>query len=395
MDEILRKFVRDAAEGIVIMDEAGKICYADASVDITETFRKQLHKRAARWKEQNISSRTWELTDATSKKYYRVVSLLVEHDGKSFFCSQLTDISDYAKLYQDIASYSRQMSDISDFQGSMLAKISAACELCLPELKYFCGSEEAVMYLENMRRNGVTRISFRSEMVKEALPLSEQAERFLEAARFDRIGDYHCLLSEQAADQRRYAVYLKDGETFNEEYFRGNSLYNVIRLFVENGILKEKIVYENEHDHLTGLYNKGKHIALTKDIFSHPKSLAVYNLDVNNLKYVNDNFGHEAGDDLIRLAARSIHAVETDNVLGFRMGGDEFAMIALNVSEQEADEIKERWQLALEQLNAEENTEVVIACGMAFGEGDYDLEALLTQADARMYADKRQLKGLA
>ena len=395
IDGILQSFVRDSLEGIVVMDDSGNICYSDVSVEVTDSMQRQIRKRFDHWSRQG-SSNAWELTDSEDGKYYKVLSNVVERDGKSYFCSHLTDVSDYAHLYQEIASYSRHMSDISDFQGSMLAKISASCELCLPELKYFCNSDEAVMYLETMDKNAVMRLSFSSEMKKEMLPPSVETLRYLGADRFQCVGGYHCLLREETADNRRYAVFLKGGDSFNDEYFRGNSLYNVIRLFVENGILREKIVYESEHDNLTGLYNKGKYLSMVRNAFSHPVSLAVYILDVNNLKYVNDNFGHEAGDDLIRSAARSIKAVtDDDRVVGFRMGGDEFAMIAVGVTESEAEELRERWKDSLDSINQSEHSDIVVACGMAFGEGNYDLETLIDKADSQMYSNKKRLKAEA
>ena len=87
---------------------------------------------------------------------------------------------------------------------------------------------------------------------------------------------------------------------------------------VSNAVIEAQ--YEAEHDKLTGLYNKGKYMMLKEKHFNDPGSIALFNFDVNNLKYINDNFGHEYGDELIVKAAQSIHAVTSDRVFGFRMG---------------------------------------------------------------------------
>ncbi|SCY49285.1 diguanylate cyclase (GGDEF) domain-containing protein [Lachnospiraceae bacterium XPB1003] len=150
--------------------------------------------------------------------------------------------------------------------------------------------------------------------------------------------------------------------------------------------------YEAEHDKLTGLYNKGKYMMLKENHFDDPGSIALFNFDVNNLKYINDNFGHEYGDELIIKAAQSIHAVTSDCVFGFRMGGDEYAMVAVNVTKKETDEIYDGWKRALEDLNTQGNVCCVMACGLKYCEGEFDTEELFKQADELMYLDKKARK---
>ena len=150
--------------------------------------------------------------------------------------------------------------------------------------------------------------------------------------------------------------------------------------------------YEAEHDKLTGLYNKGKYIMLKEDHFGNPGSIALFNFDVNNLKYINDNYGHEYGDELIIKAAQSIHAVTSDNVFGFRMGGDEYAMLAMNVTEKEAEEIHSRWEKTLAELNTQGDVFCVMACGIKYCKGEFDADELFHQADDQMYLDKKARK---
>ncbi len=148
----------------------------------------------------------------------------------------------------------------------------------------------------------------------------------------------------------------------------------------------------SEQDKMTGLYNKRKYMKLINDFYPKKSQVAVFNMDVNNLKTINDTLGHEAGDRLLIKAAKSIRAVVSDNAKGFRMGGDEFMMLAHDMTENEAQDLKIRWEEALARLN-EEDTEFncVIACGFAYGSGS-ELESLLKTADERMYEDKKAKK---
>ena len=70
--------------------------------------------------------------------------------------------------------------------------------------------------------------------------------------------------------------------------------------------------------------------------------------------------------------------------------------VGLHMSLEEAEKLLKTWDAGLKELNRQDDgIPCVIACGMAFGEGDFDLEALFKQADERMYEDKKAKKRLA
>ena len=108
------------------------------------------------------------------------------------------------------------------------------------------------------------------------------------------------------------------------------SLY--MDLVRDMGEYSKTLQAEKEHDALTGLYNKGKFLAMKKSLFRNQKTIAVFNMDVNNLKHMNDEHGHEAGDRLIIKAAESLKKIEARNIIPFRVGGDEFVVVAIHVS---------------------------------------------------------------
>ena len=183
----------------------------------------------------------------------------------------------------------------------------------------------------------------------------------------------------------------EEGRTLQLHHLVDSSEY--IELFRDMGDYSKSLRQEKEHDGLTGLYNKGKFLSLKASLFRGQDSLAVFNMDVNNLKYMNDTFGHKAGDALINKAAESLRRIEARNVMTFRVGGDEFMVIALHLSLEEALRLKAAWEDGLAELNrADDGVNCVIACGCAYGEKGYDLEQLLAEADRRMYEDKKAKK---
>lgn len=110
---------------------------------------------------------------------------------------------------------------------------------------------------------------------------------------------------------------------------------------------------------------------------------AVLVVDLDALKQVNDERGHSAGDDLLRLTAGvlSTHIREPDDVA--RVGGDEFAIVATDIGADDLRALLRRLREALAEAG------VHASIGAASRHPDTGLEAAWAEADAAMYRDKR------
>ena len=388
IDEVIKDFVKDRVGGVIVNDAQGSVCYQDARIRLSFKGMESWQRKRPELDER----KTWEFTDAETGQYYRVETAMIEKDGGCYQCHLFTDVSDYASLFQDISDYSKKISDMSDFQKSILGKLSQDYDSFLPELTEFCRATDSILYMWQEGADSIRKSSYGRRLHRVRIPVSAETEKLFSAERFGLSDGYYCFLSEQTEDER-YALFLRRGRDFDEEYFRDASVYNVIRLYIENGILREKIVYESEHDGLTGLYNKTKYLSMKEEDFGHPGSVAILYFDVNNLKQVNDTKGHEAGDRLIVRASRSIRSIEDEQIYAFRMGGDEFMVVAVNVSEKDVERLQETWAKALESVNREDSSEpVTVACGVSYADSAYDLDQVIAEADNRMYENKREMK---
>lgn len=147
-------------------------------------------------------------------------------------------------------------------------------------------------------------------------------------------------------------------------------------------------------DMLTGLYNRN---AYDRWLERHKPSAdtVIVTFDLNNLKQCNDTRGHSAGDQYITGAAEIIRKV-FDGAEAFRIGGDEFCAILQSVKDEELMGYLKRLRELEEEYNRK-NRQVTmkIACGYArFDPGlDKNLEHTRDRADARMYQNKKELKG--
>lgn len=391
IENIIDDFLRNEIGGIVVTDENNNILFSDDKQTLPEHVRDRFFARVPLHSKVG-ERKIWELTDAQNDGYYRVLSVVKEYDGKLYRCHCITDVSELADLSKNISEYSRRISDFSDFQTSILEVLSKPYDSFLPALANLCKTDEAIIRMERKSGSKVVITTYNGEMKKESVPLNNETGFAFGFKRFDKMNGYRCLMSETASE-RRYAVFLKDSEQFSEDFFKDIAVYNVIRLYIENGVLREKIIYESEHDRLTDLYNTSKFTSLSDEDFGRPETLAVYIASVGDLEYMNDHFGNETGDALIKRASDSIRPDLNDDIKGFRIGGDKFAVVAANISEERANEFIGVWKKRLEELNGNDvRFKCTISCGMAYGKGSYDTDKLLEQADVGMYREKRRLK---
>ena len=116
---------------------------------------------------------------------------------------------------------------------------------------------------------------------------------------------------------------------------------------------------------------------------------AVVVLDVNDLKKVNDPSGHQVGDQYLREACRMICQTFKHSPV-FRVGGDEFAVIAQGHDYEHIDQLIR----GIEELNRESTRAggAVVACGMARFTDDTSVASVFRRADMDMYANKQRLK---
>ena len=145
-------------------------------------------------------------------------------------------------------------------------------------------------------------------------------------------------------------------------------------------------------DGLTGLPNRRAWLSLLEREAARCRrtnARAVIALvDLDELKAVNDAHGHLAGDILLRTAGETIRSSvrRSDGVA--RIGGDEFAVVAVDYDEPVPETLVERLEKALA------NEGISASIGAAVHEPSHNIEATFERADAAMYADKRRRKGL-
>lgn len=163
----------------------------------------------------------------------------------------------------------------------------------------------------------------------------------------------------------------------------------VIRDITEKKEKLDRIRYLSMHDQLTGLYNRWyMDDAMNRLDTNRNLPFGVMVIDVNDLKYVNDVFGHKLGDDLLKALSKVLkNTLRTEDIIG-RVGGDEFLILLPKTHKDELENIKYRIKKAssLEKLDS-----VTISVAIGYGIKKYDhekLQDIIIYADNEMYKDK-------
>lgn len=154
---------------------------------------------------------------------------------------------------------------------------------------------------------------------------------------------------------------------------------------ISNHLLVEQLKIMSSIDELTGIKNRNamnSYIDNEVQNLWNKEAMGIVYIDINGLKYINDNEGHNAGDMLIKNAAVFLNKVCHECEF-FRAGGDEFIIIARNISEAKFDELIRRLK-----INCYENDGTDFAVGGCHSYQEADMREAMHIADEKMYFDK-------
>ena len=173
--------------------------------------------------------------------------------------------------------------------------------------------------------------------------------------------------------------------------FYMNLAYKMMEEAERNSLLKSAYT-----DELTQLHNRrycSEHMAQIDG--EKTENYTVICFDLNNLKVINDTYGHAKGDILIKSAADVIGRTFEEHGFVGRMGGDEFIAVILTSTKKEIEALVEQFQENIAKKNCEvENLNMSISYGYASSDElpEKDIEKVFQKADDRMYEYKKQYK---
>ncbi|HXA30372.1 MAG TPA: EAL domain-containing protein [Candidatus Angelobacter sp.] len=155
---------------------------------------------------------------------------------------------------------------------------------------------------------------------------------------------------------------------------------------VENARLYLRLVENAATDPLTGLYNRRE---FERQLANMPRrGFAVLAIDVDNLKPINDEYGHEAGDAVLRAVAAAMDGMRRSGDVLARVGGDEFAALLLDSDEEGGLQVAERMRVVMHGIALGQG-QARISGGVAAGDDGDEPLTVWRAADEALFRAKR------
>lgn len=162
---------------------------------------------------------------------------------------------------------------------------------------------------------------------------------------------------------------------------------------------EESLRHQAQYDALTGLANRNKLISAGADVFAKVdkyQSTAIVFIDLDGFKAINDNFGHEAGDQVLIDVAKILNDTVEGNAVIARLGGDEFAVLVPHVEDKERLTINfNEVVVNIARINKVFGSNIVLSASVGiavYPDAGDDFDALLKSAYQAMYNAKQQGK---
>ena len=209
---------------------------------------------------------------------------------------------------------------------------------------------------------------------------------------------------------KRYDLWIVSKDSLDEIYitfYKNSIIYTTIFLLIMLFLFalfkyisdseeehKKSLYYQASHDSLTTLPNRQFLLDIKRDwIFKGAKPFSFFFIDMDNFKHINDSYGHDFGDRVLRDIARRLKNIISKDDLAIRQGGDEFIIMTPTVSKREVMHLAQRVLDSLSEPYLIEEYNFILCSSIGISKYPKDgssLTDLIKSADVAMYEAKKQ-----
>ena len=229
--------------------------------------------------------------------------------------------------------------------------------------------------------------------VERLVPVEARQQHVQKRERYERVGRTRSM-----SDLDTLAPVRQNGELVPVEISLspvdtsiGKLTIAIVRDVTRRRALEADLRHASTHDGLTGLFNRTHLESVRSSLEASGQMVGVVLMDIDGLKAVNDTYGHEAGDQLIKRVAVVLRAMSAPEDVPTRLGGDEFALLVPGTDEAGLAAKVELLGDELARHNElHRGRPLSFSLGAALTEQRGGIALAMRVADRRMYEDKRQ-----
>lgn len=336
-----------------------------------------------------------------------VSSRLIELGGEAVIQSFVRDISERRRMENEINAKVKALAESEQAQRILISREQQEHARLISLL---AAMNIGILFEDMIRRVIYVNPAFRRLwLIEDSIELvGHSSAGILQysanvVARSELISDHILHTSSPLDVTDTLEIALEDGRTLTQLSYpvQDEAGTYIGRLWVYEDITRERqtaeqLIYLAERDSLTGLYNRHRFRTELDRMLAESerrnKQGALLFFDLDEFKYVNDTFGHRAGDAMLIRVAGEVSTLVRRNEIIARLGGDEFAVLIPDANETEATRLAERIVRTISQIPfhfEDHNLRLTTSLGIAiYPLHATSVEEFIARADTAMYQAK-------
>ncbi|WP_404361335.1 EAL domain-containing protein [Methylotuvimicrobium sp. KM1] len=351
-----------------------------------------------------------------AKKQYDLVAKLLLHSKKHSFFKDEIDVLEFAS--HQLISTLKQLDDEVNLRTQRLSEQALELQIEKNFIDNILNSAQVII----MTVDSVGRIKSVNQYAQYLLQYTEAELLNTDFVEFIPTEEHRGMIESSITQlldkhnntfQYECPIYSVDGAQLYISWFLSPLVLKELGIDADPEVLivgldltdrrksEKQLTWLAEHDPLTGLYNRRKfekefeHAINIANRYHHSSALIFF--DVDQFKYVNDSSGHQIGDELLVKVAEKLRSFTRDTDVIARFGGDEFIVMAPEISQQAAEDLVQKICTGMTSVSITDNNQqhrVSVSAGLLmFPEPNCSAQDLLATADVAMYKAKESGRG--
>ncbi len=397
--EYLNTILNAIPEIIILLDEEGNYLniLTSNSDDLVDTKDNLIGKNVIDVLPKNIANKYLKYCKKVyqEEKIKKFDYMLNFNEEKKYFDVIFSPINSKDKIGKCIIATIRNITELKTREIELKEQKAYFEQL-------FNNSTEAIVLLDNKHRVLKTNKKFESMFgFKESELINKNLDNFILPEYLKEVGKKY---TENVKNGKKVVGEsirkTKSGEKINV-YLQGFpiklvggqiGIYALYKDITERKKREKQVHYLSFHDEMTGLYNRRYFENELKRLESSRKyPITIVIGDLDGLKTVNDNYGHQKGDSYIINAADILKSTSRAEDIVARIGGDEFAIVLPATNQKEGKRFCQRIQKNIEKFNKDRDLVKPLSISLGFEvmeDSSQSLNKVFNKADQKMYMNK-------